>query len=191
MARFKVAVLEVDGVELDVPTELILSAANVGYDPSDGEFDPSIDTVKAALDNISNLDLETLTEFESFTSPNQQTTTSSGFQTKSGYPYTTSTKPAGRYIVDHTVQCGNTDKEKRAGHRVQWRPGTSGSWQTLVDIRDANSVDNQFQLRTGFNEIELTADGVFQVRIQYGQNRDGGVTRIREANIKIGKVANA
>lgn len=164
------------------------NAASTPYDPSDGEFESDIVTVKLALDNISGLDLKTLTEFEAFESEAEETTTSNGWVTKSGYPYTTVTKTAGFYIIDHTAQVGQSDKEKQISHRVQWREGTSGTWQTLLEIDDAVGTDDAFQVRTGFNLVELTADGVFQVRIEYGQTDDGGTGKIKEANIKIGKV---
>lgn len=162
-SSFKLGVLEIDGVELEYIQE---------FDAE--ELLQAVGVVSPGT--------------EAFSSPGQQSTTSGGWQTKSGYPYTTTPKTAGDYIINHTAQVGNTDKQKQAGHRVQWRPGTSGAWQTLVDIRDANSVDNQFQLRTGFNIVTLASDDVFQVRIQYGENDDGGTTRIREANVIIERV---
>lgn len=133
--------------------------------------------------------IDALTEFEAFESASQQSTTSNGWVTKSGYPYTTDVKTAGTYVIDHTAQVGQSDKEKTVGHRVQYREGTSGTWITLIDIRDALSTDGAFQVRTGFNLLTLTTDTVFQLRIQWGQTDDGGTGLIKEANIKIGRVA--
>lgn len=163
-------------------------AEEVAFDPTGTGFDPSVESVDDALRQIDTLDLETLTEFEAFESESNQTTTSNGWVTKSGYPFTSAAKEAGRFVIDHTAEVGNSDKEKQTGHRVQWRPGTAGSWQTLVDIRNAVSVDGRTELRTGFNIIDLPSDGPFQVRIQFGQTDDGGTGTIRNANIKIGRV---
>ena len=141
------------------------------------------------VQSLQSLSIDALTEFEAFESPGREATTSNGWVTKSGYPYTSVEKSAGFFVIDHTALVGNSDKEKQTGHRVQWRQGTSGSWITLVDIRNAVSVDGGTALRSGFNIIELTADTVFQVRIQFGQTDDGGTGDIEEANIKIGKAA--
>lgn len=140
--------------------------------------------------DLNNVDISSLTEFESFSGLSQQSTTSNSWVTKSEYPYTTDVKSAGKYIIDFTAQVGQSDKEKEVGSRFQWRPGTSGSWITLgSEIRDAVSTDGAYQYRTTFTEITLATAGVFQVRIQFGQTDDGGTGLIREANIKIGKVA--
>lgn len=136
---------------------------------------------------IDQIPIDALTQFEAFESEGEQSTTSNGWVLKSGYPYTTTSKPPGTYVIDHTVQVGQSDKEKNIGHRVQWRPGTTGSWTTLLDIRDAVSTDDAFQVRTGFNIVDLPLGGVFQVRIQFGQTDEGGTGKIKEANIKIGK----
>jgi hypothetical protein len=146
---------------------------------------------------VQNIPINALTEFEEYSSPTLQSTTSNGWKTKTGnggsdlgYPYTTDIKSAGKYVVDFTVQVGQTDKEKQVGSRFQWRQGTSGSWITLGDpILDALSRDDAFQYRTSFFEIELSIDTNFQVRIQFGQTDDGGTGKIKEGNIKIGKGA--
>lgn len=136
-----------------------------------------------------NIPVDALTEFEAFVSDNNQSTTSNGWVTKSGFPYTTDVKSAGEYIIDFTAEVGQTDKEKAVGFRVQWRSGTSGTWITLSDTRNAVSVDDQYALRTGFRQITLAVDTEFQVRLQWGQTDDGGSGLIRNAGIKVGKVA--
>lgn len=133
--------------------------------------------------------IDALTEFEAFESAAQQSTTSNGWVTKSGYPYTSTPKSAGNFVLNYSAQLGQSDKEKEVGLRVQWRPGTSGTWITLVDVRNGLSVDDGYELRTGFNIITLATDGVFQVRQQFGQTDEGGTGRIRNAAITIGKVA--
>jgi len=128
-------------------------------------------------------------EFESFSDDSQENTTSNDWVTKDNYPYTTTSKTAGDYIIDYSAQLGQSDKEKEVGFRVQWREGTSGSWIDLVDVRDGVSQDDAWQLRTGFNLITLSSSGVFQVRLQWGQTDEGGTGRIRNAAIKISRVA--
>lgn len=143
---------------------------------------------KLKLDNV---DLSAIAEFESFSAPqpdpdDQQTTTSNGWVTVSGYPYTTTGKTiGGEYIINFTALVGNSDKEKRTGSRIQYREGTSGSWITLIDVRNAVSVDDGEDLRTGFVQLDPLTLDEFQVRYQFGQTDDGGTGTIRQANITI------
>lgn len=138
---------------------------------------------------LDNIPVDALTEFEAYASDNTQSTTSNGWVTKAGYPYTTEVKTAGQYVIDFTAEVGQTDKEKQVGFRVQWRQGTSGSWVKLSDTRNGVSTDDEYALRTGFRLVTLPIDTEFQVRLQWGQTDDGGSGLIRNAGIKIGKVA--
>jgi hypothetical protein len=164
-------------------------ADDTPFDITGTTYPPSVLTVGDALRNITSISIDALTEFEAFESDAEESTTSNRWVTKSGYPYTTITKSAGDYVINFTAQVGQSDKEKTVGSRVQFRLGTSGTWITIKDIRDAVSTDDAFQLRTGFFIITLPVDGVFQVRQQFGQTDDGGTGKIKEANITIGKVA--
>lgn len=134
-------------------------------------------------------DIGALTEFEAFSSDAQENTTSNGWITKSGFPYTTAVKTQATYVIDHTSQLSNSDAEKQVGYRVQWREGTSGTWITLVDVRNGVTQDNEWDLRTGFNLVTLSSETEFQVRIQFGQTDEGGTGRIRFSAIKVGKVS--
>ena len=144
---------------------------------------------KAVLKPLDNIPVDALTEFEAFVSDNTQSTTSNGWVTKDNFPYTTDVKTAGEYIIDFTAEVGQSDKEKQVGFRVQWRLGTSGSWITLSDTRNGVSSDDEYALRTGFRQVTLATDTDFQVRLQWGQTDDGGSGLIRNAGIKVGKVA--
>lgn len=178
-----VLVAEVDGVELEWHEERLLEAPIVDFDNTEFTSDNVADAIVEARDTA-----QGFTEFEAFGSATQQNTTSNGWVTKSGYPYTTTPKTAGQYILDYTAQVGQSDKEKQVGFRVQYRLGTSGTWLTIADIRDAVSTDDAFQFRTSFELITLPSDGVFQVRLQWGQTDDGGTGYIKNANIKVSRV---
>jgi hypothetical protein len=160
---------------------------------SDTPFDNSTngltsDNVQDAILEASSPPIETLTEFESFSSPGLESTTSNSLIVKSGYPYTTATKTAGEYVIDHTATVGNNSNNKESRHTVEWRLGTSGSWTTAVDISKNFIRGGDVELRSGFFSITLATSGVFQVRIRYA-NPGGGSCIIEEANIKIGKVS--
>lgn len=138
-----------------------------------------------------NIDIGDATSFELYSSDGSQNTTSNGWVTKTGYPYTTSIKEPALYILDYSCNTTNSNKQKAVGTRVQYREGTSGTWITLggSDIRNGVSVDGEWQLRTGFNDITLTTETVIQFRFQFGQTDDGGTGSIKESSIKISKAA--
>ena len=144
---------------------------------------------KMVLKPLDDIPVEALTEFEAFASDNNQSTTTNGWATKSGYPYTTDIKSAGQYVVDFTAEIGQSDKFKQVGFRVQWRLFTSGAWNTLSVTKNGVSTDGEYALRSGFRLINLPVTTNFQVRLQWGQTDDGGSGFIKNAGIKIGKVA--
>ena len=129
-----------------------------------------------------------LAEFEAFSEDPVQFTTSDGWVTRTNYPYTTATKTAGDYIINHSSQVGMDFKERNVGHRVRWRPGTSGTWIDLVEINNAVTRPDAFALRTGFNLINLASAGVFQVTVEFGQTDEGGEAKIQNSGITIAKV---
>ena len=157
------------------PTGTILTSTKTG---------PAIREIAAG-----GIPIDALTEFEAFSDDAEESTTSNGWVTKNNFPYTTSVKSAGDYVVDFSAQIGQSDKEKTVGFRVQWREGTSGSWTTLADARNGLGADDGTELRTAFRVITLSSDTEFQIRIQWGQTDDGGTGTIQNATIKIGKVA--
>ena len=161
-------------------------ADGVPFDPDGTEL--VSENVQDAIEELhfGNVQLQ----FDAYSDTTAQSTTSNGWVTKSGYPYTAPVKPAGTYMLTHSAEIGQSDKEKVVGSRVQWRQGTSGTWITLSDIREAVSVDDGAQLRTGFSPIELTSDTNFQVRYQWGQPDDGGTGTIDEAGIWFIRVKN-
>jgi len=146
--------------------------------------------IREIFNSLGDIPIEALTEFEAFSDDAEESTTVNTYRTKNNYPVTSSTKSAGTYVIDHSAQIGQSDALKLVGHRVQWRTGTSGSWTTLVDIRDSVATDDGYQVRTGFNLVTIATSTVIQVRIQWGQTDDGGTGYIKNAAVKIGKVSN-
>ncbi len=167
----------------------IQDADETPFDTTGSEFDPlTVDTVGDALRALDSVTIETLTEFESFTSSSLETTTSDSLVIKTGYPYTSSIKSAGSYIVNHTAIVGQSSNNRESQHTVEWRLGTSGTWTTEVDISRVYTRGGDVEIRSGFFEVTLPTDGVFQLRIRYANPGSGSCT-IEEANITIGKVS--
>lgn len=126
-----------------------------------------------------------LAEIQAFNDDSTQSTTSNGWVTKSNFPWTTAMLPAGDYVVTFSAELGQSDKEKNVGYRVQWREGTSGTWLDLTSIVNGLSIDDGYELRTGFRVITVSSTSVIQVRVQFGQTDEGGTGRIRNAGVSV------
>lgn len=178
----KAKIAERNGVELEFTEEYALIPENFPFSDPDFAADNTKDAILEAKETA-----EVFGLVESFSSDATESTTSNNWIVKSGFPYTTTAKEAGDYLIDYTAQITQTQKQKAAGFNVQWREGTTGSWTDLADIREGVSVDNGYSFRTSFNRVTLASDGVFQVRVRYGQTDDGGTMFIRFVSIKITK----
>lgn len=164
------------------------TAESVPFDPTGSDFDPlTVKTVADALRELDQITIDTLTEFEAFNSPSIESTTSDSLVLKAGYPYTTTTKTPGFYAIDYTAQMGQLSNNSISQLVVQWRPGISGTWITLLntqqELRDVGYVP-----WSGFSIVQLNSTGLFQVQLLYA-NPGTGTCLIREANIKVGKVS--
>jgi hypothetical protein len=165
-------------------------ALDISFDPTGTAFeDVNALTVDAALRSIDGIDLNSLTAYESFSSVGAQSTTSNGYVTKSGFPYTTGLKESGKYIIDFTSNIAQDSNNSEAGFRVQYRLGTSGTWIDLFEIIVQFPRSGGAPPITSFVEVELLTDSVFQIRLQWGQTNKGGSATISNSIIKLGKVA--
>lgn len=159
--------------------------------PFDNETNDFVaDDVQAAIEEIKDLIDDFQGAFELLEEDGLDTTTSNSWVTMDGWPQTSALKTAGGYTIDYTANVGQSDKEKGVGSRVQYRIGATGSWILLEgsDIRNGISEDDQYELRTSFQNIRLVSDDVIQFRWQFGQTDNGGTGRIRNSAIRISKV---
>lgn len=124
------------------------------------------------------------TELQEFASLPQQSTTTNGWRTFA--TFTTDPVSDGQWEIRTSFNIGQSDKEKQVGFRLQARDGTSGSWGTLdsLDTRETVGSDNTFTLRSGFGFFtHNNGDGVFQIRVQFGQTDDGGTGRLENVTV--------
>lgn len=158
-------------------------AESVPFDPTGTNFDSQTDNVRDALIELQegNVDIE----FNSYIDENSQSTTSNGWVTRTGFPYTSPTLNPATYIVSWSIVVCQTDKEKEVGTRVQTRLGTSGGWSTEVgtEIRNAVSTDDGCDTRTSFFTFVIPTASVFQLRYQFGQTDDGGTATTTVASV--------
>ena len=120
------------------------------------------------------------TEFEYFSEEGQSNTTSNGWVTR--LDETTSSLPAGDYLISWSAELANSDKEKDIGLRVR-RDST-----TIGESRNGVSVDERYEMRAGFEEF-THGGGTVRLRMDFGQTDEGGTGRIRRARISILRVA--
>lgn len=176
----------------DVETRLnAISDEYVPFDPSGlPNFLGTETNVEDALDTLGNQTLASQTNFQEFEDNAQDNTTSNGWVTAT--TFTTEAVADGRYYVGVASNVGQSDKEKKFGFRVQSRDGTSGGWSTInpLDVEETVGSDETFKLLSGFGFHDHdNGDGVFQIRIQFGQTDDGGTARIKNNKVIAYKVA--
>ena len=108
----KVLIGEKNGVELELKEEYELISVNIPYNNTTSGLTAT--DVKSAIDELATNPppIETLTEFEAFSDNTQESTTSNAWVTKNNFPYTTSTKTAGEFVIDYSAQIGQSDKQK-------------------------------------------------------------------------------
>jgi hypothetical protein len=136
-----------------------------------------------------NIPVDALTEYEAYSSPGLESTTDNGWVIKSGYPFTSEVKSAGRFMIDFTGLVGQSNANRDVGFRVEYREGTTGAWIELFSTLSKFPQANGQLTITSFREITLATDTEIQVQLSWGQTTGGGTGRLEQANIKIGKVA--
>ena len=136
---------------------------------------------------LNNQTIEALTQYESFSDPALESTTSDGWVVKNNFPYTTTVKEAGTYVLDFSAELGQSKAAKNVGFMVQWREGTSGAWTTISENIAGLGAANTFEYRTGFGEITISTNTVIQVQLLWGYTIETGVGQIKNASIKLGR----
>jgi hypothetical protein len=124
------------------------------------------------------------TEYKEFSSLAQQNTTSNGWVTFA--TFTTDDATDGQWQIQTSFNIGQSDKQKQVGFRLQARDGTSGSWTTIdsLDTLETVGQDDTFTLKSGFGFFtHSNGDGVFQIRVQFGQTDEGGTGRLKNVTV--------
>jgi len=181
--RYKALIAEIDNVELEFNQEVPLDADRVFFDNAGNDFvaDGVQDAIVEARDTGTGFFAQ-----EVFFEATPSSTTSNGWVTAPGYPFTSSAKDPGEYVIDFTAQVGQSAKQKQVGSRFQYRLGTAGAWVTAGSpILDALSEADAYQYRTSFTVITVPSVSVVQFRWQFGQTDSGGIGRIQETGVKI------
>ena len=121
------------------------------------------------------------TTFDEFFDSTQKNTTSNGWVTYDTFQ-TPEEKEAGLYYLGWSLAIGQSDKEKRVGIRIRYRPVGSG-FTNASDFRETVGFDGTFTLHSGFKIVEISTDAFVDLRVQWGQTDDGGTGLIKDVNL--------
>lgn len=133
------------------------------------------------------LNLGDQAEAEGFNSLANQSTTSNGWVTID--TFTTQQKTSGQFLIQFTAEVAQNSNNTLLGYRAQWRQGTAGTWVDLSDFRVSfRNGGEGFDLRTGFQIINLTSNVNFQIRLQFGQTTAGGTATVRNNSVFIQRI---
>ena len=193
MARVKANVSERDGVNLTFQEEVnpasdLLEAKGMVYGSSTAV---TIESDSGTL-NFKDLDLTAISTYRQLRIFDAQTegqyfsalegstdaTTSDDYVTV--LDVTSTAFSAGEHLIYYSAEVGQSDKKKEIGYRVQ----IGGS--SICESIDGVSVDNQFQMRSGLIETNLTS-GTKNITVDFGQTDGGGTGFIRRVRVKIWK----
>lgn len=126
------------------------------------------------------------TSYDEFTSTPLQLTTSNGWVEAARFTVPEAVD-AGIFDVQWSQQIGQTKGGRNFGMQVSFRLGDDGDanpW-TVINSIDNLQVpsNNSSSLYTGFRNITIATDGLFQIRLEFGQTVSGGVASISEINV--------
>lgn len=172
--------------------EARLNAIAALYTPFDPtgllNFAPTDINVQLALERFGNFSINDLTEAEGVTSIAQETTTSNGWVSKTGYPFLTSlSKTAGQFSIRWSSEVGQTTKNRNYGLRTRWRP-EGGTWVVLGEVELSNARNNNFLMQSGFKQVILATNSKIEVDIQHGQTTGGGSSVLQNASMEIRRI---
>jgi len=164
----------------------VYPAADISFDPTGLQnFDPTDTNAQLALAKFGDFTVSDLGQEEAFNSLTQETTTSNGWVSKSGFPWTTiNNKTAGEFVVAWSSEVGQTKTNRNFGFRVRARP-TGGTWVTLGEVELSVNRDDDLFMQSGFQEITLPTDNTIEIDIQFGQTTQGNSAIIRNVSVEV------
>lgn len=163
----------------------VFPAQDISFDPTGLQnIDPTDTDVQLALERLGNQTQGDLTEAESFNSVNTETTTSNGWVSKSGFPYVTGIKTAGKFEVRWFAEVGQTRRNRNFGFRCRAAPSVS-ALVVLSSVELTLPRNNNVIMQSGFQEIELPSDGTITIDLEYGQTTNGFSAIIQNASVLV------
>lgn len=141
---------------------------------------PSVGWVLESLGDI--------TEAEGFVSNARETTTSDGWVSKSGFPWTTAnTKTAGQFSIRWFAQVGQTKTNRNFGLRIRWRPA-GGIFADLAEVNLTVNRDGDVVMQSGFKEVTLATDAQIEIDLQHGQTTQGQSSILENVSVEVRRI---
>lgn len=166
-----------------------IRSADIAFNPTGYlNFQPTDTNVHLALARFGNFSVADLTEAETASQGVQDSTTSNGWVSRSGFPFLTAgVKTAGTFSLRWSTEIGQTTKNRNYGLLIRWRP-EGGIWATLSSVELSNSRNNDFITQSGFKEVVLLANSKIEVDMQFGQTTGGGTCLIRNSSLEVRRI---
>ena len=125
-------------------------------------------------------------DFENAFDDTLSQTTSNDYVNK--LTFLTGPKEGGRYIVQWSFEAGQSKGQRQLGTRVQLND-TIGT-ETLTEITNGLSADNQFELRSGFRILDNLPASLtgYTITVDFGLTVSGGIAQIRNVGVLIYRI---
>lgn len=164
-------------------------ASWVSFDPTGLlNFEATDTNVDLALQRIGNFSVGDLTEAEGFTSFGQETTNSTGWVSKSGFPVTSAqVKTAGEFSLRWSAEVGQTKTNRNFGFRTRWRP-SGGTWEDMGTVNLSVNRDGDVMMQAGFREVTLPTNNNIEIDIQHGQTTSGQSSIIQNVSVELRRI---
>jgi hypothetical protein len=179
MPNFKVALLEQDGVELHMQTELQLTASNVSAVTTNGltsdETQGQLDELAARVFGL---------DYDEAVSLGDDSTTSNDWSDKIDNTFSGLTD-GGKYIVKWFTLC----KFEKAESGLNMRVRLDGSTDVEVDLKYGEKQEDEDFSWTGFTTVTLSGATTLQVELQFNSPNDEDEVELSETKIEIWRVA--
>lgn len=130
-----------------------------------------------------------LEEYEYTDSDAEDTTSSSAWVTKSGFPWTTAAKTAGQFTV-HYVGAVARSNGNAVGFRVGYRINGAGAYTYMTEEETQPNGNNVYVNVASFKRITVPLDGdTIEFIVEFSGVAGGGTRRCREVRLDVRKTS--
>jgi len=131
------------------------------------------------------------TSYDSFQQTAADSTTSNGWVETAKFDSAESVLD-GRYSVQWSMELEQSRGGRNMGIQISFRPGDDGdanAWEILNSNDTLQVSSNNASIQhSGFVEVELLTEDVYQVRVEFGQTVSGGTQFVREIDVVVFRV---
>lgn len=123
---------------------------------------------------------------ENFRDESQSSTSSNVWADK--LTGTTGQLKEGSVLISAFSELGQSKGGRRLGYRVQWKPSSSPTWIDISESDNGVTNDNEWEARSCWDIVQLSASDTIDVRVQFGQTTGGGIASIRKVRVGVVRI---